>query len=235
VNDRESFVVAGTGRWSRRAFEERLASKPGRWTFVAAPPELNVDRLRTLNPAYVFLLHWSWKVPASIVGSYECVGFHMTDLPYGRGGSPLQNLILRGHRDTVLTAFRLVEAMDAGPVYFKAPLSLDGRAEDIYLRASMLAADLIDRIIAERPTPTPQEGEVVEFVRRVPAESRLPEDATPEQLYDFIRMLDADGYPRAFVEGAGWRCEFSSARLEGGTVRADARLSPAGKTGAAAS
>jgi methionyl-tRNA formyltransferase len=231
----EAYVVAGTGRWTRRVFDERLATRSGRWTFASGPAELTADRLRALDPAFVFLLHWSWKVPSAVVQTYQCVGFHMTDLPYGRGGSPLQNLILRGHRHTVLTAFRLVEAMDAGPVYFKAPLSLDGRAEDIYLRASMLAADLIDRIIAERPTPTPQEGEVVEFVRRVPADSRLPEDATPEQLYDFIRMLDADGYPRAFVEGAGWRCEFSSARLEGSTVRADARLSPAAKAGAAAS
>ena len=228
-------MVAGTGRWSRRAFDERLASSPGGWTFAAAPADLTPERVRAVNPSYIFLLHWSWKVPAAIVDGYECVGFHMTDLPYGRGGSPLQNLILRGHRDTVLTAFRLVEAMDAGPVYLKAPLSLDGRAEDIYLRASMLAVDLIERIIAERPLPQPQQGEVFEFVRRNPAESRLPDNATSEQLYDFIRMLDADGYPRAFVEGAGWRCEFSSARLEGGTVRADARLSPASRTGGAAS
>ncbi len=26
---------------------------------------------------------------------FECVCFHMTDVPYGRGGSPLQNLIIR--------------------------------------------------------------------------------------------------------------------------------------------
>lgn len=30
------------------------------------------------------------------------------------GGAPLQNLIQRGHRDTMLTALRMVREMDAG-------------------------------------------------------------------------------------------------------------------------
>jgi len=37
----------------------------------------------------------------------------MTDVPYGRGGSPLQNLIVRGHTETKLTALRCVRDLDA--------------------------------------------------------------------------------------------------------------------------
>ena len=54
------------------------------------------------------------------------LGFIWTDLPYGRGGTPLQNLILRGHQNTKLSAFKLVDEMDAGPIYLKADLFFRG-------------------------------------------------------------------------------------------------------------
>ena len=220
------YVVAGTGPWSRTVFDERLATRPGRWVFAGASRELTAARLEQLRPRYVFFLHWSWKVPAEILNAHECIGFHMTDLPYGRGGSPLQNLILRGHRTTTLAAYRLVEAVDAGPVYLKTPVSLDGRAEDIYLRVAHIAADMIADLLQSPRTPTPQDGEVVVFRRRSPADSRVPEVTTLERVYDFIRMLDAEGYPRAFTEVDGWRYEFSNASLDGDSVRAEVRISP---------
>jgi methionyl-tRNA formyltransferase len=68
----------------------------------------------------------------------------MTDVPYGRGGSPLQNLILDGQTSTMVTALRMVEEMDAEPVYDKRPMILGGRAEDIYLLAGELCWQMID-------------------------------------------------------------------------------------------
>ena len=43
----------------------------------------------------------------------------MTDLPYGRGGSPLQNLILDNKQKTMISAFKMTERMDEGPIYIK--------------------------------------------------------------------------------------------------------------------
>jgi methionyl-tRNA formyltransferase len=224
-----NYVVAASRAWDRAVFDDLIASYSGTWTLVTSPAELSRERLLALTPRFVFFLHWSWKVPADIVEGFECVGFHMTDLPYGRGGSPLQNLILRGHKTTMISAFRLEEKMDAGPVYLKAPLALDGSAQEIYSRAFRMAATMVKRIIEETPTPVPQQGDVVTFPRRTPAESILPDDSAPEAIYDFIRMLDAEGYPRAFVETGTWRCEFSRATLDGDTVRAEARFSPVSK------
>jgi hypothetical protein len=70
----------------------------------------------------------------------------MTDVPFGRGGSPLQNLIVRGRRETKLTALRMSREFDAGPVYMKEPLSLEGGAEEIYLGS----ADLMWRNLSHR-------------------------------------------------------------------------------------
>ncbi len=214
------YLVAGSRPWSRTVFDERLRGLPGTWRFVGTRRELSAEAVRAFGPRYLFFLHWSWKVPAEIVEGFECVCFHMTDLPYGRGGSPLQNLILRGHRETALTAFRMTGQLDAGPVYLKQELSLSGTAEEIYRRASERAADMIERILREGPLPKPQRGEPVVFRRRKPAESEIDAPESIEALYDFIRMLDADGYPRAFLRHWGWRFEFRRARLEGKRLEA---------------
>jgi methionyl-tRNA formyltransferase len=221
-----TYVVVGSKPWSRRIFAERIARLPGRWRFIGARDELSIDVLGALKPRYIFFLHWSWKVPDEIVDDYDCICFHMTDVPFGRGGSPLQNLIVRGLRETKLTALRMSAQFDAGPVYLKRPLSLEGNAEEIYIRACELSASMIETIVRERPKPKAQRGTAVVFKRRQPAESELPTSGSLGALHDFIRMLDADGYPRAFLERGGFRYEFSRAHLYDGRIVADVTIRP---------
>jgi len=224
----DALLLAGTKPWNRQVYDDVIGRFPGKWRYVSERKQLTTAFLRNLSPRYIFFLHWSWIVPGDIVDNHECVCFHMTDVPYGRGGSPLQNLILRGHKETKLTALRMVRELDAGAVYSKESLSLEGRAEDIYTRAMELAARMIRKIIEEQPTPQPQTGEVVTFKRRTPDESEIPTLAGPEALYDFIRMLDADGYLHAFLRHAGLRYEFRNARIVNERLVADAVITPDG-------
>jgi methionyl-tRNA formyltransferase len=220
------YIVLGSKSWNREIFETELRSLPGAWVFISTPAELTLEGLRGLKPRYLFFLHWSWKVPVEIVNEFECVCFHMTDVPYGRGGSPLQNLVLRGHRETKLSALRMVEALDAGPVYLKQPLSLEGSAGEILARASALSADMVKTILTNRPAPVPQSGEPTIFKRRKPAESAIPELASTNEFYDFIRMLDGEGYPPAFLDHAGFRYEFTHASLNEGRLVATVNIAP---------
>ena len=48
----------------------------------------------------------------------------------------MQNLIAQGHRETVITALKMDNQLDAGSIYMKRPLSLEGLAEEIFIRAS---------------------------------------------------------------------------------------------------
>jgi len=218
------YLVAGCKSWHRRVFEEVLSKLAGEWHYVGDREHLSLAKVRELQPRYAFFLHWSWKVPPEILEEVECVCFHMTDVPYGRGGSPLQNLIARGHRDTKLTALRMTEDFDAGPVYLKRNLSLEGGAEEIYLRAGALSGQMIQQIVRDEMQPSPQTGEPVNFRRRKPEESEIANLESLEQLHDFIRMLDAEGYPRAFLSHAGYRFEFSRSALYDGRIVADVHI-----------
>jgi methionyl-tRNA formyltransferase len=150
----------------------------------------------------------------------------MTDVPYGRGGSPLQNLIIRGHQKTKLTALQMTQDFDAGPVYFKEDLCLGGSAEEIYIKATQLTAQMIKRIVSEEPTPVAQSGKVTIFKRRQPSESEIPQFPSLSKLHDFIRMLDAEGYPKAFIEYEGFRYEFTRSALYDGRIVADVTITP---------
>jgi len=223
VTDRPNLVL-GTRPWNLRVFDEIISRFPGTWRYFGVERPLTIEAVREIHPRYLFFLHWSSRVPREVFSEYECVAFHLTDLPYGRGGSPLQNLISRGHRATKLTAFRMVEELDAGPVYLKEDLSLEGSAEEIFLRSSELSARMIRRFLEEKPAPAPQLGQPTAFKRRSPAESLIPELGTLARLHDFVRMLDAEGYPPAFLEHQGFRYEFSRAVLKDGRVLADVTI-----------
>ena len=223
----QSYVVCGYKSWNRQIFDDVIKNLPGEWHFIGSKEELTMGKLRLLSPRYVFFLHWSWIVPKEVLNAFECVNFHMTDLPYGRGGSPLQNLILRGHDCTKLTAHRMAEKVDEGPVYLKEDLSLAGSAEEILERANTLSVEMIQRIVGENPNPQPQTGTVVHFTRRMPEESTIPPAVrSQKELYDFIRMLDAEGYPHAFFERDGFRYTFRNARVEEDQLKAEVTIVP---------
>ena len=224
------YLVAAEKSWNRQLFQEVISKFPGQWHFVGDPSELTTDLALSLCPRKIFFLHWSQKVPDDIVREFECVLFHMTDLPYGRGGSPLQNLIVRGEHCTKLTALRMVEELDAGPIYAKEELCLHGTAEEIYIRASQIAASMIERLISEDVMPVSQTGSPTVFRRRTRADSEVPEAVSLAQLYDLIRMLDAEGYPAAFFERGGLRFEFSRAALRTGRIVSDVTITPVCET-----
>ena len=66
----------------------------------------------------------------------------------------------------------------------------------------MIFKKLIPNILRQNPTPVRQEGDVVNFKRRTPEQSNIKmlNDVSIANLYDFIRMLDAPSYPKAYLE-----------------------------------
>lgn len=204
---------------------QRLSARLGEvFHVVRCPEELNIQSLEKWRPKKIFIPHWSWRIPEAIFRDFECVIFHMTDLPYGRGGSPLQNLILRGHAQTKICALRCVEEWDAGPVYLRKSLSLEGNAEEILTRASQIMEEMIADMVIQNPPAQEQIGEVTHFKRRKPEQSRLPEGLDLNSTYDFIRMLDGEGYPKAFFELGGLRYELSGAEWKDGRLQAQVNI-----------
>ena len=210
------YVLATSRPWNEILAQRLQESTGHRFYLIKEKEALTLEYLREINPRYVFFPHWSYRIPSGIHQAYECVIFHMTDLPYGRGGSPLQNLILHGHTETKISALRCSNVMDAGPIYMKQPLSLEGAASQIFARATGVIESMIRSMIKNEPVPTQQQANPVIFERRTPEQSDLTQAPIQSlnDFFDFIRMLDAEGYPQAFIDLHGHRIELSNVDIQ---------------------
>lgn len=218
-------IIVSNKKWHRDLAEEIQALTGQETVFINSKDLINYEYLNRIKPDYIFFTHWSYIIPASIYECFNCIVFHMTDLPFGRGGSPLQNLIVRGIEETKLSAIKCVKELDAGDIYLKKPLSLHGTAEEVFLRATDLMRGMIIEIINEKPEPVPQEGEPYVFKRRKPQDGCICELDDLKKVFDYIRMLDAEGYPRAFLDIGKFHFEFERASLKDGFIKADVKIS----------
>lgn len=222
-----TYIILSQKTWNNDLVERLQQKFPDdKFIHISARGDFTQERLQEISPEKVFIPHWSFIIPENIWTYFECIVFHMTDLPYGRGGSPLQNLIVRGHKETKISALRVEKGLDTGDIYMKKPMSLEGTAEEIYLRASDIIEDMIEEIILNHPKPKPQSGEPVVFARRKPVDSDMSELTDISKVYDYIRMLDAEGYPHAYIELNGIRYEFGRvSKKADGSLIADVKIS----------
>ena len=211
----KKYIVLSEKSWHRKTFENLKNRFPeDDWILMTDREQFNEARLEEVKPDRIFIPHWSYIIPKEIYKQYQCIVFHMTDLPYGRGGSPLQNLITRGISNTKISAIRVEEGIDSGPVYLKKDLLLSGTAREIFLRASIVIEEMIGDILKKDPVPQSQHGEVITFKRRKPEDGDIARLDSIASVYDYIRMLDCEGYPKAYIENENFRFEFSRAALE---------------------
>ena len=219
-----SIIIVSNKEWHRKYTKEITIRTNKDVIYIDNKECITYDYLHNLQPEWVFFPHWSYIIPAEVYENMNCVIFHMTDLPFGRGGSPLQNLIARGIYETKLSALKCTAQLDAGDIYIKQPLSLWGTAEEIYLRAAELTKEMIIQIVKEKPQLHKQQGEPVVFQRRKPSEGDIGKLKSLSKVFDYIRMLDADTYPPAFLDMNNLHIEFTRASLKDGHILADAKI-----------
>lgn len=220
-----TYIFLTSKSWNDATFLELEKNQEVNWIRFKSRDDFQLSKIAALQPTKIFIPHWSYIIQAEIFNAYECIVFHMTDLPYGRGGSPLQNLIVRGNKNTKISALRVVKDLDAGPIYLKKNLDLGGSADSIFKRASDIIGEMIAEIIENDIKSKPQNGSPVIFKRRTPAESNLENVKSVIEAYDYIRMLDAEGYPHAFSNTEYLRFEFTDAVIsENGELEANVRI-----------
>lgn len=221
------YIILSEKSWHKELFDVlRGEFSKDNWLLIDSKIDFNLEKLNQYGPDKIFIPHWSHIIPSEIFENYECVVFHMTDLPFGRGGSPLQNLISRGYKTTKISAIKVEQGIDTGDVYMKKPLGLEGTATEIFERAMLIIKEMIFDIVEKRIQAFPQVGEITEFKRRKPSDSNLFGLSELNIVYDYIRMLDCEGYPHAFIETPNLKYEFDNASFDesGKIITANVRI-----------
>jgi len=152
-----------------------------------------------------FLLSCESKVPAEILArSKHNIVVHASDLPKGKGMSPLTWQVLEGRDVIPVTLFEAVEQFDAGPIYLKGSFRLQGNELLDEMQAGLGAKilDLCEEFLRRYPgiisEGKPQEGTSTFYRRRTPKESRLDPTRSIEDQFNLLRVVDNDRYPAFF-------------------------------------
>ena len=211
----KSCVILSEKSWHKDLFLSLDTEfKEIKWTLIDNKFDFSDKFLSKLNPDIIFIPHWSYIISDEIFNKFKCIVFHMTDLPYGRGGSPLQNLIIRGHKKTKISAIKVSHRIDTGDLNLKSNLDLYGSAKEIFIKSSLVIYNMISEILTTNPKPIPQTGKITNFKRRTPSQGSIINLTNLNEVYDFIRMLDCEGYPNAFIETSNLKFEFKNAKFD---------------------
>ena len=140
--------------------------------------------------------------PETLARSRHNLVVHQSDLPRGRGWSPLAWQVLEGRNEIPVCLFEAEEGLDEGDVYYRAVIRLEGHELVDELRRAQAASaiELCLRFAREYPdvAATPQEGEPTYYARRTPADGRLDPSASLAEQFDLIRISDNERYPVYF-------------------------------------
>ena len=203
-------IIANSKNWFK--IDNKILNKHEIFV-ISEPTRLKLGFIKKFKPDFIFFPHWSWIVPKEVYENYKCIVFHAAPLPYGRGGSPIQNLILKGFKKTPVCALKMVKKLDAGPIYSKKQLDLKGSLSEILLRLNEIVNNMINELIYFLPKPKEQKGKEYTFKRLNAKDNLLPKDVSLNNIFDRIRMLDDNSYPNAFINYGDFIIELHNARL----------------------
>jgi len=100
-----------------------------------------LDDIRTRKPGFLVIADYGNLIPQDVLSAAEIlpVAVHPSLLPLYRGATPLNRVLINGDKETGVTLFKAVKAMDSGPIIAQEKIALLG-SEDVAALSEKLAA-----------------------------------------------------------------------------------------------
>ena len=171
-------------------------------------PVLQPDHLEhglELGAPTVVVVAYGKLVPELLLEERLWLNVHPSLLPRWRGAAPVERALMAGDVETGVTIHRTVKELDAGPIAAQAAFLVeeDDDAGEVYARAAVVAADLLDDVLAETdPDFEPQPEDGVTYAAKIEPDDRVLDLAKPaRELVDSVRALSPHIGARAELHG----------------------------------
>jgi methionyl-tRNA formyltransferase len=213
---------AGRGRHVESSPVARRAAEAGLEILTPARPRepAFLDRLREIAPDCVPMVAYGALIPQTAldVPAHGWVNLHFSVLPAWRGAAPVQHAIMHGDDVTGATTFRVVAALDAGPVYgvLTEPVRPADTTGDLLNRLAQSGAQLLvatlDGIEDGTLEAVPQPAEGVSLAPKItPADSEVDWKLPAYVVDRLIRACTPE--PGAWTEHDGARLKLGPVSL----------------------
>ncbi|MBI1909621.1 MAG: methionyl-tRNA formyltransferase [Deltaproteobacteria bacterium] len=159
-----------------------LAKKSQRLLFQ--PEKLDDSFLRTLtelSPDLIVVVAYGKILPKKMlmIPPQGCLNLHFSLLPKYRGAAPVQWALINGEAETGVTTLKMVERLDAGPIYLqrKVPIQEEDNSLLLGKRLANIGAELlvetIQRLKEGKLQASPQVEEMVTWAPSLEKEDGL--------------------------------------------------------------
>ncbi len=134
---------------------------------------------------------------------------HASDLPLGRGWSPLIWQIVEGRNQIPVTLLEAEDQVDGGAIWNQILLNFEGHetCEEINQALFMAELELMDFAVSNLDKVEPwqqDQREPTYYRKRMPDDSKLDPNRSIAEQFDLIRVADSKRYP-AFFDLRGHR------------------------------
>lgn len=127
---------------------------------------------------------------------------HESELPRGRGWSPVSWQVLEGADRIPVVLFEVGETLDSGPIYLHGAIELDGTEllPEIKEKQGKKTVELVLGFLEKWPdlSSAEQVGKPTFFPRRTVEQDRLDINRTIAENFDHLRIVDNERYPAWF-------------------------------------
>ena len=139
----------------------------------------------------------------SFLKSNSNIVCHPSDLPKGRGFSPIAWELLNDSNEIIFTLFEADENVDNGKIYKKESLKLNGTElnnEIKNLQAKKTFSMILDYIDSYPENDSYEQlGDPTYFPRRTNLDSELDIDKSIRSQFNLFRVVDNKNYPAFFM------------------------------------
>ena len=191
----------------------RKAAETRRIPVVAPEKIRDPEFLKTLmkwKPEIIVVVAYGRILPRTILdlAPYGCLNVHYSLLPKYRGAAPAAWTIINGESTAGVTTMKLVEKMDAGPIYLQEATAVAPDETTGSLQAKLtpigarLLLETLQRLKAGSLNPLEQDGTGVTFAPLLKKEDGLIDWAQPATMIE-RRVRGFHPWPGAFSHIGG--------------------------------
>lgn len=133
---------------------------------------------------------------------------HASDLPQGKGFSPLQWQILEGKDCITLTLFNAVKELDAGDYYLKEKICFEGHEllDELHEKMAEKINEMAEKFIKNinNLKPTKQTGKTSYYPKRTQSDDKINPYKSIIELFNHFRIANNNDHP-LFFEYKGFK------------------------------
>lgn len=191
---------------------------------IVAPEKIRdpglLNTLQTWNPQIIIVVAFGRILPSSILelAPEGCLNVHYSLLPKYRGAAPAAWTIINGEQTSGVTTMKLVEKMDAGPIYLQREIALapDETTASLQDKLTPVGAELLletlQRLREGSLTAQTQNESGVTFAPIIKKEDGLIDWSQPAEIIE-RRVRGFNPWPSAYTQLRGMLLKVHRAKV----------------------